>query len=1436
VREKRSIRRLNWKALVITGVGLVLLIGGGFLAAGAVRDKVQAEVLQQAEELEENGKRSLALRHLRKYLDEHPDDLKVLDRYARLLSETAQRAGSYPMILSAIEVNERLIRLDPNAPERQQNRRWLAEFYIAVSEADRQSARNFGLQMANESAAMRSKFAAAEILVRDLIERGADDAEAYRLLGMALEGRAGEPGKLQEAIDAYNRALALDPGDISAAVRLARIYRDQRNEPDLVDRITRELVQAEPESADAWIAYYSIYSGIPGAEEKAEQGLANALEFADPDNIAIRLTAATKALREGDTEKARAIVAAIPEERQDDTRVNLLIALIDMAEKNPDQAINRWRETLLASQGTDANLLWTLANALIDVGRLEEALPLIRRFKDVAGEGASGSYSFLMGLYQEKQGQLDQAIASFDQALEQDLPEDYLPSLLVARAQAHLRLGNRAEAFRDLERAIEEDPESIQARIALATARFQTEGIDGAVEEIREGLDALPDEPGLRTALARFYLTQEANQPAESRSFRDFERAIEEAEAIDGPTPSTVVLRANRLLIENRADEAFQRLEQAVAQWPRNTELWQTWADGLTRAGRVEEALAVVNRAIEQSGADGDAGSFRVAKARLLTALGRGGEAIRALKAGASELPPQERARAFQALGQMLASRGQFDEAREAFQAWAVAQPGSPLPTVSLLDLAIKTGNQSAAEAALDELRGDPKASPSLPWMLGKAQVLLSFPSAKAEETEARQRQAIELLDAVLERSPELASARFLRGQARVALGELEEALADYRRAWASGYENATRRMIDLIVRLGQADSVDSLPRPEDAPFSQNVDRLAAEAFLRYGDLQRAEDYLKRAVESAGDDREVRAWRLAMFDRLGSNQNVQALLREEINRNPEDASNWLALVRYQLSQGSRDQAEETATRMLQEVPAENPALLEAQVREALGDAEGARAAFKRALEERPDDPGTVLTVARHFWSSGDADQAAALLERRLEEVPDDRPTARLLALVKASQVADEATWNEAWAALGPEPSDAQAEAPQDRLARAVVLASHPNPERRKEAIGRLETLIEDQPAGETLTAAAREALAKLLMRQDQPRRAAEVAAVTAIQSADPPAIALYTEALIEAGQLDEAHRQLQRLKGVSPNADAIAGLELKLTEAGAEAGESADALEAAYQQAVAERDNPTSIATATFRRLVQLGEPGAEVAERVGLDLAERFPNLAWLPAQWFVNQERFDTALDLAEQAIGSGDANALFEGARAALMAVEATNGNFEGLERAVQLVETAHRQAPDQERLDSILAMARHFQGDYAEEIRLYRELLAQEPDNPVYLNNLAWALGVQEDGSAESIELINRALEAVPGEPVELLDTRGVLLHRLGRYEEAIRDLQKAAQSERARPVYWFHLAQAQRDAAQAEQAEASFRKAIDLGLTSSDVEPFERTAFETFSKR
>jgi Flp pilus assembly protein TadD len=97
-----------------------------------------------------------------------------------------------------------------------------------------------------------------------------------------------------------------------------------------------------------------------------------------------------------------------------------------------------------------------------------------------------------------------------------------------------------------------------------------------------------------------------------------------------------------------------------------------------------------------------------------------------------------------------------------------------------------------------------------------------------------------------------------------------------------------------------------------------------------------------------------------------------------------------------------------------------------------------------------------------------------------------------------------------------------------------------------------------------------------------------------------------------------------------------------------------------------------------------------------------------------------------------------------------------------------------------------------GRVEEAIAMFKRSIKHQPKNVTAMNNLAMAYTEIPGRAAEGLEPINQAI-GIMGDLPELLDTKGTVLLRAGRYKQAAEAFDKAmVKSEFKEPRYQFHM--------------------------------------------
>jgi tetratricopeptide (TPR) repeat protein len=1374
--------RVNRKALALVVLAGVLVVPA-ILGIKFLQDRAgRSALLVEARKQRDAAKRpDLALGYFNRYLELAPDDLEAIDQRAALLAETAREPGA---LNAAIQAHVVLLSKSTSGPSQGLARKRLAELHL----------RSY-------------QFRAAEEAAREYLRFRADDPEGHRLLARAMEGsgRLGDARALEGAVLEYEAAEALQPGDVASAERLAVLYFDKFSDRAKAIRVLDALLKHNPSSTQARLARARFFA--ESGDLQASSAEIEAAIRLKPGDVDARLAAAEAATRRSDPAAARLHLAAIQPARPDDIRIKIVEGLIELNEQKTEEAIKDWRAGLILAGGSDLELTWRLSHILIQLGRVREAEPLLSQYRRLAGgDEPPPPYRYLVGLAFLKSGRTAEAINELE-AIRYKLEKGL-------EGQLYLAMGQAFETSREPARALDayaKATNSIGAGPAawLALARLQETNRPGEViATLDRGIAAVGPDAQLLAELARAHWRKQIALPREKRSWDDLNQVLEQARKLAPGSVELALVRADYAASLGKPEDGLALLEAATSQVPTSTALWMAQIEAMARLGRVDEAIERVDRAVASTG---DQAGLRIAKARFLLRKGEVKAARSALVEGLDRIPGDQKASLSKATGEFHQTQGDRLAARLAFLDWAALRPDSIDPRLALLNLAIEAGDDRAVNAEVEALKtiGGPR---SLYWKIAKAEALLRDRSG-AKTPAADLDEAARLIAEIIASSPRQPAGLLLQGRLMEHRGLTDLALAAYEKALEmKAGPLAIKPMVALLARLGRFDDLESL-RSRVGGFPPDVERMAGALVLRQGTPEKAEELARRMVAGDPTGLDARVWQARVLGNLGKTDEAEKSLRQLVDRTPGAPAPWVQLLMFQISRGNLAGASSTIEQMKASVKPDRPELLWALCYRVANLRSQADQAFAEALRAHPDELPTLQSAIDYYEATGRPERAEPLLRHVYKTSPSLDWVRRRLALNLAGRPGNRALWQEALRLTGEraDPSDT----PDDRLTRAVVLSLGPEP-RRREAVAILETLAAEMPE----SAKVQDSLARAFLGIGEASKAREHANKAALSpEASPDAIRLAASLDLSAKEVDAAARHLARL-GASGFDDApTLELRARILKAQGNPKEAVAVLERAF--GVAERSSAAlDFGRALIRLMASIDEP--EAAERMARRVAGLGPSGSIVLAEYLGSRGQFDEPASIYKAA--ALDRSAARDAARSSL-AIASLTHEARWLELSDRLLDRASEIDPDDTELVYARASLRHLQGRLEEAVKLYDDLAARAPANLLFLNNCAWILSEELNRPLEGLKRIE-ALIAKAGSQPHTLDTRGVIELRLGRTEQAIRDLETAAGAIPSAPIC-YHLARAYLAADRLDDAAKAMARARAAGLKAETLQPSER---------
>ena len=232
-----------------------------------------------------------------------------------------------------------------------------------------------------------------------------------------------------------------------------------------------ELLAANPSVATRLVRYrYFARASAIAVDGATKQAMAAraaaeidaALEL-DAEDPAALIAGAEFALQRGDAAEARRLFDRIPGKDRDTLQVRLVQGLLELSLNHPEAAIESWRQGLLLTGGTDAEMTWRLAFVLLEQGRVDRAAPLIEQYRRLTGDDPTNVAAiFLEGNRLLQLNRPGEAIEVLSRAR---FPVGVTTPL---RAQVHLLTGQAYEAVRNESAALEQYDKAIRANPRLS--------------------------------------------------------------------------------------------------------------------------------------------------------------------------------------------------------------------------------------------------------------------------------------------------------------------------------------------------------------------------------------------------------------------------------------------------------------------------------------------------------------------------------------------------------------------------------------------------------------------------------------------------------------------------------------------------------------------------------------------------------------------------------------------------------------------------------------------------------------------------------------------------------------------------------------------------------------------------------------------------------
>jgi len=400
------------------------------------------------------------------------------------------------------------------------------------------------------------------------------------LAGMQLA--AGQRDEAQKLVDEVikqnprdNQALlmraqfAVDRGDPGAAVTdLRAVLRDQPDSPAIVGALARvHLINKEP--------------------ELAREVVGRAVEMF-PNRPALRFVYAEFLASSGDFTASLRQVEDVIKQNEKSLEARDLKARIQLAQKNEKGAEETFREMRQLAP-KQVQVLVRLGQFYVAQKKFPQAIAEFEEAAKVAPRAPEPPLLVVNTLL--AQGNMAAAVTRMDQAVKAN--PDSVP-LLVAQGELQFQRKAFADAEATFRQVLTLESRTPAGYLNLARLAAVQNQRPAAIKWLQDGMAALPDNNGMRLALAEFHM-----------AFAEWEPAIKVYEELLKRSPDNLIAANNlaAILADHRTDaESFKRALAIANRFETsdNAAFLDTLGWVHFRVGQIDQAVRVLRRAVER--------------------------------------------------------------------------------------------------------------------------------------------------------------------------------------------------------------------------------------------------------------------------------------------------------------------------------------------------------------------------------------------------------------------------------------------------------------------------------------------------------------------------------------------------------------------------------------------------------------------------------------------------------------------------------------------------------------------------------------------------------------------------------------------------------------------------------------------------------------------
>ncbi|MEN9663750.1 MAG: hypothetical protein RLZZ326_113 [Planctomycetota bacterium] len=1459
-------KTVNLKLLIIVAV----LVLGGTVGTYAIHGyqvyRNAHNVLVLARERAEEGRSDEAVGLYVRYIGLRDDDNQARAEFAKLMlrkvgatrSSRASQAQAYDALETAVQRN----------PDDDDLREQLAGFLYRFGNFT-EARQHFGLirdhRLAKPVPATATPAAPAPTS-EPTPEPGDESAPKVATPDYVIDLRYATScagmGRYDEAAEVASKLIGFDIGTKSfdtsweplaecseAYLLMAEILERRYSDTATASRVMRRLPEVYPTDPNSWLSM-ATWSFFHNDLSAAGIEIARAAQLA-PESPQVLFAEFEIAMRTNDFPRAKKVIEEGLAPYADDARV--ITGHADLAKRmaEPNLALEilaKGVETL----PDNPVILGRLIDLLFDLERGEEAIPHVEAMRALEGDDNPvvgwADARLLMERRQwhpalEKLKQLRPNVASIQQLSQ---------AVDLAMAICHQALGQSDELLEASRRVLANEPNSYQARVALATAHAQAGRTDEALAEFEslaalQSVEELPRMQLLWAPLLDLRVKDQLRRPEAERNWKKVD-ALVELLSTSPHIGNSQLASIQSNVLQRRGDNsaAVEVVSQAFEAAPDDPQVAAQLVTLLvadTQVDRARETIVRMNPLVRLDP--------RVLAAEARTSASLGGEegeaGLVAVEATCKEIPTKD---AVLVLLAVMAIRIQQQNIPEAERIAAVIlerEPSEVRAHASLLQIAIDQ-KDVAKLAAYAEQIGDLTGRSSPQSRVAQAMVLILQvqvardlqlgednvpPPLSAEDRTGLDQARNYLLEAENDRpgwfqiQQCFAEIAGIRGDTNASISHLQKAIEQ-----GATNPGVSRMLAGLLRQTGRLDEARQVIDSMGQAAGLGAARIRADIDVQAGRFDEAVAQAEAITLEQGSNVDHLLWFAGLLRRCDKQPRALEVLEQAAELAPDRLDCWIETIRQQLLLGQTQRAEETLQRAISTLGGADGEILNAITHEMRGDPAKAEKAYRSATLAAPTDPRVARRLAEFLVRRGQLKPAKEEL-LRIIAMPEAAGTTSLYWARRkiAQEFTRNSTYRELLETLQILEQNTDAEGnltPEDLKIEFAILMEREEPKCWRRAI----SLLDDLKRRSDLDTEQRVLRAWLQDKLGNWLDSRESLFDIAAEPDCPPAvIATLVEQLIAHGELASARTWANRLRQNAPDAVMTVRLDAKLAIAANDREAAADAARKLIPNGNLSPENVSSMGMVA-QLVEELGFPKAadklykEYADVSALGILER--------ASFLGRQQRTDEAVELLETAWDNVPILDIL-GTGLGILEANGTSPSAAADQRVIEMVAKARRLDPDSAMIQILQGALMELIGKPEESIATYRQLLAS-PDLPPFIaarasNNLAAVL-IGRKETDEARKLIQSAVVELGPHPT-LLDTQALVWLARGDTTQAIVDLKEAILAPTA--TTYLHMAVAAYDARMTSECRAALINAESEGLRKERLNADDRERLAALDK-